>query len=1002
MQTRTIKRNMLTVVMMLVGMIANAQTVIEDFEGIAIGTKWTMWSPYGFGNSTATVEADPKDSNNHVLHIRVKDWNTFPEFDVPAEFAGMAILNRFSEVRFRLFRSSSETDDYKQMHIYYGDDQIYADQSYPQQGNRGVWQSRSYSLKNVPETSVATKMRLGIHHDNSDYYIDDVALYGPYDDCREVESGVVDICVSNTDKSYATYTSPTLIPEGKSLTVYTSRYTDLNALLAGQGTLNIYSGGERTFIGEHSNKTYKDWHGFTGDVNIYPYKEVMASAGFYGVIMGTNGKTFSPENIAACIAEGKVCSSFDNNKVWLHEGAAIAMENGTRAARFGELNTEAGSQLYGYYKSTSGTGAYYIVGNLNTDATLAGRISTMSNTTAQNLGIIKEGKGTYRLTSTGNIMPGGIRTLAGRFNVCGEAQCPVFIFKASVFGGNGTVKGNIDNYGILEPGDKTDGNMSGIGTLNAQALVMHPKSTFRVKIKSTAEHDALRLGGEVQYSKSCQDFTESAEMPRLRVLLDSDCSLSVGDELEVLTAAGKNTATAWEWDVIFPSRYTWTMEERTTSEGQYALVLRVTSLVDDPANAGNDDIRDDDGDDDDDDDDDATYKDDGDTNTLRHYADAAGIRLGMAVSSYTDISNSSDARTRLIKEHFNMVVPENNLKFESVEPSRNSFSYGGGDQLANFAKQNGMYMRGHTLAWHSQLPQWVSSDGKKNDKNWTKEQLLDILKNHIMNVVGHYKGKIMEWDVVNECLDDDQSIVRTDPDGYKLRQQSIWTTVCGEEFIDSAFVWAHRADPDAKLVLNEYGNEFMGNAKAQAFYNLVKRLLKDGRPVHGVGFQCHLDAGKVDHDALRNNLMRYDELGLTCIISELDLGIDNLKESSLQQQARDYKKIIDTAAALPHCHSVLIWGLTDDLSWRSSNPLLWNSNNTPKAAFYAARESLRDTATDIAAPSIGDDASEEGAPALRTEYYSLTGIRTTVPQGICIKRTVYADGRVRSKVVAIK
>lgn len=990
------KKITLSLAFSLISLASNAQTVIANFDDIAIGTKWTMWSPYGTSTSTATVEADPKNSSNHVLHIRVKEWNTFPEFNIPQEYAGATILDKFNTIRFRLYRSTSETDNNKQVHIYYGNDQIYADQSYPYQGDKGVWQDRSYSLKNIPESSAAKNLRLGIHHNNSDYYIDDVALYGPFDDYKEVEGGVLNICSKNTSSSYAVYTTPTLIPEGKSLSVYTSRYTDFYAPLAGNGTLNIYAGGERSYIGEHSNKKYADWSYFTGDVHVYPYKEVESSAGFYGLVMATNGKTFSPEDIAGCISEGKVCSSFTTNRVFLHDGAAIAMENGTRAARYGELTTDAGSRLYGYYK-TNASGSYYLIGNLGTDATLAGLIAPMEN--SQNLGIIKEGKGTYRLTSKGNIMPGGIRVLGGRFNVCGDAKCPVYIFKSSVFGGSGSVNGTIDNYGILEPGDKSEANPSGIATLTATSLIAHPASTYRVKVKSATEHDALTLSGDIRFSDKTQDFQTSTDSPRLRVILDDDHSLSIGDEMEVLTAKAKTDS--WQWDVIFPTHLSWTMEERTLSDGRYAIVLKVTSLIDDPENAGNDDINDGDDQEEEEEKDDTTYSDDGDTTSLRQYADQAGVRLGVAVSSYVDINNSSDPRTQLIKKHFNMVVPENNLKFESVEPSQNSFSFGGGDAVANLAKANNMYMRGHTLAWHNQLPQWVSVDGKKNDKGWTKEQLLAILKNHIEKVVAHYKGKIAEWDVVNECLDEDQSIVRSNPDGYKLRQQSVWTTVIGEEFIDSAFVWAHRADPDAKLILNEYDNEFMGQAKSEAFYNLVKRLLKDGRPIHGVGLQCHFDAGKIDHKALRNNIARYADLGLSCTITELDLGIADLKETSLQQQARDYKKIIDTAMSQPHCRSVLIWGLTDDASWRSSTPLLWNGSNTAKPSFYAVRAGIRDISTGIDSPFLLPESSDSSTDAslLRTEWYSLNGTRLTTPRGLCIQRAIHSNGKVTSKII---
>ena len=108
------------------------------------------------------------------------------------------------------------------------------------------------------------------------------------------------------------------------------------------------------------------------------------------------------------------------------------------------------------------------------------------------------------------------------------------------------------------------------------------------------------------------------------------------------------------------------------------------------------------------------------------------------------------------------------MKFESIQPSQGSFNFSKPDQLVNFAQRHKLAVRGHTLAWHSQVAPWVSTDGKKNDKNWTREQLLQILEKHITTVVSHFKGKIGEWDVVNECLDDNQTSIRTNADAYDL------------------------------------------------------------------------------------------------------------------------------------------------------------------------------------------------------------------------------------------
>ncbi len=700
----------------------------------------------------------------------------------------------------------------------------------------------------------------------------------------------------------------------------------------------------------------------------------------------------------------------------------MAFENGVRAARIGELKTVPGSRLYGYYKATAGAGGYYIVGGSNTDATLAGRIAPMEKNgdplKTVLVGIIKEGTGTYTITGNDNCISGAVRVLAGRVNIdnnaleaeqnslsggtgsTAEGNAIAYVFEGGVLGGQGNIAGTVDLYGTLNPGNLIPGTLQlkDFSSYGAKAnLRLHPASYLLFRILDASQYDQLVVNDDVEFSNLKQDFSASAESPRLKIVLESGHDVKVGDEFTLLTAASRLKADEWQFKVILPSRLTWNVEERQLADGRYALVIVCTSLEDDPANAGNDKEEEGGNEGGGDDDNTTTYGKDADKNTIRYYADLQQARIGVALPYTVPLTSTTDQRTILAKENFNMVVPENELKFDATEPSQNSFSYGNGDNLANFAEKNNMYMRGHTLAWHSQLPSWVSVDGKKNDKNWTKQELLAILKNHIEHVVKHYKGRVKAWDVVNECLDDDQSIVRNNPDGYLLRQQSIWTTVCGEEFIDSAFVWAHRADPDAVLYLNEYGNEFMGSAKAQAFYNLARRLLRDGRPIHGVGFQCHLDAGKVNAKALGNNLARYADLGLECSITELDLGIANTSEDLLQQQARDYNRIINVALEQPHCRSVLIWGLTDAMSWRSSQPLLWNGSYVAKPAYYAVREAFRkDVADGIQLPE-----AQTTGKVVRRQWFTAGGVQLSSPSSasVMILRETMDDGTVRVRKV---
>ena len=772
----------------------------------------------------------------------------------------------------------------------------------------------------------------------------------------EIICDTIDICKKNTSDSYATYTTSRSIAENHRLCVFTSRYTDFNAVMSGKGDLYIYSGGERTYLGEHKDKKYPAWPGFKGSMHVYPYKKVDGSAGFYGVVMNHNGKTFSPDNIDDCVKSGKVNTMLDKNIVVLHDGATMASENGVRACRLGELQMEKGSKLYGYYKSNSTAQAFYMIGCNDTDGLLAGQILP-SASSGSAVGLIKEGKGTYRITGTGNNITAGIRILDGSMLINNNVTVSdVYAFKGGVLGGTGTVNGNVEVYGSVNPGDELTGK------LKTKTMQVHPDSRLVFELSDVDNYDQLSVTSTLKYTDVCEDFSTSSGLPCIKVRLPELHNIKVGDEFTILTAKTKvkYQNADWKFNVILPVRYTWTVEERTNIDG-FNLVLKVTSLDDDPANADNDKDDDNTGGGDNPDDNTTTYSNDGDFHNIRYYADKTDKRLGVALSTwYQNLGDDSDASVKAIRGNFNMVVAENEMKFENTEPSRGSFSFGGADQIVSFATKNNMTVRGHTLAWHSQCPAWLSSDGKKNDKNWTRKELLDILKNHILNVVKHFKISVLEWDVVNECLDDDQSILRTDPHGYKLRSQSIWTTVIGEDFIDSAFVWAHQANPNARLYLNDYDVEFKGKAKTQALYNLAKRLKDSGVPIDGVGLQCHLDVGNVDSTALNDNIVQFGQLGLSCVITELDLGTASATSANLQEQARNYHTITNIMLNNPNCTGMVIWGLADNISWRTnSNPLLFSNGLVYKPAYYAVRAAFRTNIatgiTDVRNDSSGRD-----------------------------------------------
>lgn len=775
----------------------------------------------------------------------------------------------------------------------------------------------------------------------------------------------IDISGNNTSSSYVSYSNALTLATGRTADVYMARYCYFSSQITGGGTLNLYAGGERSYLGTAKGAAWPNWTSFKGDIHIYPNKDNAPSAGFYGVVLAHGGKTFSPENVEDAIKSGKVNPSMANNSVTLHKGATMCCEANTSGAgfRIGELNTEEGSFIQGYMKKGTRP-AYFILGNLNTDATLAGQIAPPDYSNEHLVGIIKEGTGTYTISGNTNYLSGALRIMEGSVMVMNDAakaktsklrgalgakasnaEAIAYVFEHATLGGTGNIAGSVDNYGSIAPGCNGTGTLyihNYATTANKPNLTLHPAAALNIEIQSAELFDILDIAGKVKYSTMTQDFSTSDEMPVINLTVGEDANLSVGDSFTILKAAGKTSDNGeWNFHLNTPNRYTWTLDEKQESNS-YEVTLTVSSLNNEETEPG-----DKPGDTTEETEVMGPFYDDGiddkkDFTALKTYAAKNNKLIGTAISTWkNDITNSSLDITKEIAKQFNLLVAENEMKFDALQPNQGEFTYWGADNLVNFAKNNGMKVRGHTLAWHSQLPQWISSDGKKNDKNWSREEALKILETHITNVVKHFKGKVSEWDVVNECLDDDQTTVRTNPEAYDLRE-SVWTKAIGEDFIDSAFVYAHRADPNAKLYLNDYDVEMQGKAKAVAFYNLAMRLKKSNIPIDGVGLQCHFSIGDVDSVKLDKTIRKFGEAGFDCIITELDMGIPSTSDDNLQEQARNYRVITDIMLNNDNCHSLVIWGMKDNDSWRSaSSPLLYNASLNKKPAFYAVRSALR-------------------------------------------------------------
>lgn len=257
-----------------------------------------------------------------------------------------------------------------------------------------------------------------------------------------------------------------------------------------------------------------------------------------------------------------------------------------------------------------------------------------------------------------------------------------------------------------------------------------------------------------------------------------------------------------------------------------------------------------------------------------------------------------------------------------------------------------MKVRGHTLVWHQQNPGWLFTNAKGDTVS--KEVLLSRMKSHIQAVMSRYKGKIYAWDVVNEALDDDRT---------KYLRDSPWLRICGEDYIEKAFQYAHEADPDALLFYNDYKTEHP--ERRDRIYRLLKRLKDANVPVHGIGLQAHWNLKDPTQQELIHTIDRFCSLGLQVQVTELDISV--LPEKTLrdsvwlaapdtytpeleQRHIAQYESVFNVFKAYKdHLTGVTFWNLSDRDTWldqtpsakgKRNFPLLFDAVLQPKKVFY--------------------------------------------------------------------
>ena len=319
------------------------------------------------------------------------------------------------------------------------------------------------------------------------------------------------------------------------------------------------------------------------------------------------------------------------------------------------------------------------------------------------------------------------------------------------------------------------------------------------------------------------------------------------------------------------------------------------------------------------------------TKTLKQLAKPTGVRVGTAIDTSALASDATYSKAAAAQ--FDSVTPENVMKWEVVEPQRGRFDFTEADKLVAYAKANKQKVRGHTLVWHSQLPTWLTSGVE--DGSIDKKALRTILKQHIATEMGHFKGDIWAWDVVNEAFNEDGTL-----------RDSLWLQQLGPDYIADAFRWAHKADPKAILFYNDYNTEGI-NPKSDAAYKLIKELRSEGVPVQGFGVQGHLSTDYGLPNDMQANFHRFAKLGLKTAVTEADVRI-TLPASAAEVQAQDngYSYMLQSCLLERSCISFTVWGFTDKYSWipgvfsGEGQANLYDEDYQPKSAYAAVQRDL--------------------------------------------------------------
>lgn len=321
--------------------------------------------------------------------------------------------------------------------------------------------------------------------------------------------------------------------------------------------------------------------------------------------------------------------------------------------------------------------------------------------------------------------------------------------------------------------------------------------------------------------------------------------------------------------------------------------------------------------------------------------------IGTALNE-AQITGRDTVGVETIVKHFNSIVAENCMKSEEIHPQEDVYNFELADRFVEFGEANDMFIIGHCLVWHSQLAKWFPYD---EDGNYVSPEVLkQRMKDHITTIVTRYKGRVHGWDVVNEAIVEDGSY-----------RKSPFYDILGEEFIPLAFQYAHEADPEAELYLNDYGMNVPG--RRDTYVKIINDLKARGLRIDAIGMQGHMGMDYPEVSQFEESLLAFAGTGVNVMITEWDMSaLPTVNMGANVADVEEYKAALnpypdglpeDVSAVwngrmktfmdlfLKHSDKitrVTAWGVSDSDSWkndwpvrgRREYPLLFDREHQPK------------------------------------------------------------------------